>query len=65
MAIEPYKLTPEQEKTLKEMGPDLDALQREIDRAARAGIDVSELQAKLAKTKSLRDGLLREYGNKA
>ena len=65
MTIEPYKLTPEQEKTLKEMAPDLDALQKEINRAARAGIDVSELQAKLAKTKSLREGLLREYGSKA
>ena len=63
MAITPFKLNPEQEKTLKEMAPDLEALEREINKAARAGIDVTDLAQKLQKTKSLREGLLREYGS--
>ena len=63
MTITPFKLSPEREQALKDMAPDLTALQQEINKAARAGIDVTELAQKLAKTKSLREGLLREYGS--
>ena len=63
MAITPFKLSPEREQALKDMEPDLTALQQEINKAARAGIDVTELAQKLNKTKSLREGLLREYGS--
>ena len=62
MSITPFKLSPEQEQALKDMGPDLTALEHEINKAARAGLDVTELAQKLAKTKALRKGLLREYG---
>jgi len=61
MAIEPIKLTPEDERSLKELGPDIEALEKEIARAERAGLDVTTLKADLAKAKTLREGILREY----
>jgi len=61
MAIEPIKLSPEDRRTLEELGPDIEALEREIARAERAGLDVTTLRADLDKAKTLREGILREY----
>ena len=44
MTITPFKLPPEREQALKDMTPDLTALQQEINKAARAGIDVTKIQ---------------------
>lgn len=56
------KLSPAQRKALVASKAQLDEAEREIARAKRAGIDVSEAEATLAEGKRLRDGLLREYG---
>jgi len=61
MAIEPIKLTPEDQRTLEQLGPDIEALEREIARAERAGLDVTTVKSDLAKAKALREGVLREY----
>lgn len=61
MAIERIKLSPEDRRTLEELAPDLEALEVELARAERAGIDVTKLKDDLAKAKALRDGVLREY----
>ena len=62
MAIEPIMLTPEDQKTLEDLATDIDALERELERAIEAGIDVSEQREKLDAAKSLREGILRVYG---
>lgn len=61
MAIEPIKLTAEDQRTLEDLGPDITALEAEIARAERAGLDVTKLKDDLAKAKTLREGILREY----
>jgi len=61
MPIEPIKLTAEDQRTLEELGPDIEALERELVRAERAGLDVTKLKDDLAKAKTLREGILREY----
>lgn len=61
MAIEPIKLTPQDQRTLEDLGPDIAALEAEIGKAERAGIDVTRLKDDLKKAKSLREGILREY----
>jgi len=62
MAIEPIRLSPEDRRALEELGPDIEALEAEIDRAERAGLDVTKLREDLDKAKTLREGILREYG---
>lgn len=61
MAIERIKLTPDDRQKLEDLGPDIEALEAEINRAERAGIDVTQLKDDLAKAKTLREGVLREY----
>ena len=61
MAIEPIKLTPEDQRTLEQLGPDIEALELEIAKAERAGLDVAKLKDDLDKAKTLREGILREY----
>ena len=61
MAIEPIKLSPEDRRTLEELGPDMETLEAEVARAERAGLDVGTLKDDLAKAKTLREGILREY----
>ncbi len=62
MAIEPIMLTPEDQKMLEDLGLDLTALEDELAKAERAGIDVSEIREKVEAGKKLREGILREYG---
>lgn len=61
MAIEPIKLTSEDQRTLEHLQPDIVALEAEIARAERAGLDVTKLKDDLAKAKTLLEGVLREY----
>jgi len=61
MAIEPIKLTPEDQRTLEQLKPDIEALEAEIARAERAGLDVTTAKADLLKAKALLEGVLREY----
>jgi len=61
MAIEPIKLTPEDQRTLQQLQPDIKALEAEIAKAERAGLDVTGPKTDLAKAKSLLEGILREY----
>lgn len=60
--IEEIKLTPEDQKRLEDMAPDMRALEREVTKAERAGIDVAKQREDLEKAKKLREGVLREYG---
>jgi len=62
MPIEPIKLTSDDQHKLEELGKDIAALEQEILRAERAGIDVKQLREDFNKAKSLREGILREYG---
>ena len=61
MTIERIKLSGEDQRTLQELKPDIEALGAEIARAERAGIDVTKLKDDLAKAKTLLEGVLREY----
>jgi len=61
MAIEPIKLTPEDQRTLEELKPDIVVLENEIAKAERAGLDVTTLKSDLEKAKALLEGVLREY----
>lgn len=61
MAIEPIKLSPEDRRILEDLGPDIEALEAEIARAERAGLDVAKLKDDLSKAKALLKGILREY----
>jgi len=59
--LEPITLSPEMEKTLKDMGPDIMTLEFELAKAKRAGLDISDMETKLAELKTIRVGLLKEY----
>ena len=63
MPIEPIKLSPEDQRTLEELGPDIEALEAELAKAERAGLDVTTIKSDLAKAKSLLEGILREYAS--
>ncbi len=62
MAREPIKLTAKDKKALLDLQEDIIWLGDEIEKAKRAGIDTSELEANYQKSVKLREGLLREYG---
>ena len=62
MAIPEIRLSPEDKQTLVDLEADVIGLEREITRAERAGLDVTELRAKFDESKKLREGILREYG---
>ena len=62
MTIKPFKLSDTDKENLVKIAPDITALEGELNRAERAGIDVTELKQKFDKMKQLRLGILREYG---
>jgi len=62
MAVPEIKLSEEDRNTLLALETDIAALEREIAKAERAGIDVTDLREKFDRAKSLREGILREYG---
>jgi len=61
MPLEPFKLTSEQKKGLIALEEDIKALEFEIARAKRAGLDVADLEKRFSDTKKLREGIIREY----
>lgn len=62
MAIEEIKIPKKDLEALEGLVPDIDALERELSKAERAGIDVTEQRKRFEEAKSLREGVLREYG---
>jgi len=63
MAIEPITLSPEDQATLERLKPDIEALEKEIARAERAGLDVTTIKSDLEKSRALLEGILREYAS--
>lgn len=62
MAIrEEIRMTVVQQQSLLDLKEDIEWLEREIVKAERAGIDVTDIQTKLRDLVKLREGLLREY----
>ena len=59
--LQPITLSKEMEETLKDMGPDITTLEFEVAKAKRAGLDVTDMEKKLAELKKIRIGLLKEY----
>jgi len=59
--LQPITLSPEMAETLKDMGPDITTLEFELTKAKRAGLDITDMEKKLAELKKIRIGLLREY----
>ena len=59
--LQPIKLSPEMEETLKDMAPDITTLEFELAKAKRAGLDIKDMETKLAELKKIRIGLLKEY----
>jgi len=49
------------EETLKDMAPDITTLEFELAKAKRAGLDIKDMETKLAELKKIRIGLLKEY----
>ncbi len=61
LITEPIKLDPAQVRTLQDMALSISLLKKEVEKAKRAGLDMTEMEAKLLETTKLREGLLREY----
>jgi len=59
--LKPITLSPEMTETLKDMGPDITTLEFELAKAKRAGLDIKDMEIKLAELKKIRIGLLKEY----
>ena len=62
MPIPEIRLTPEDKATLEALEADIVALDKELIKAEQAGLDVADLKEDLAKSKKLREGLLKFYG---
>lgn len=62
--IEELFLTSEDEQTLKDLAEPIAVLEKNIAKAERAGLDVTQAKADLAKAKELREGVLRELTKK-
>lgn len=58
----PIILEPDALLDLRDIGPNIDLLEKEIARAERAGIDMKDAKARLSEAKRQREGLLKEYG---
>lgn len=56
------ELPPEMIADLRGLGTRIQDLERELERAKRAGLDMSDLEARLTELKTLRQGLLNVYG---
>lgn len=61
MAIERFRLSPEQKQRLIDLEEDIRVLGEEIERAERIGLDVGTLKDEYERGKKLREGMLREY----
>ena len=59
--LQPITLSKEMEETLKDMAPDITTLEFELGKAKRAGLDITDMEKKLAELKKIRIGLLKEY----
>lgn len=59
--LKPITLPKEMAITLKDMEPNIRTLQFELEKAKRAGIDVTEIKKRFDEMRVIRTGLLREY----
>jgi len=59
--LQPITLSKEMAETLKDMAPDITTLEFELAKAKRAGLDIADMETKLAELKKIRVGLLKEY----
>lgn len=59
--LQPITLSKEMTETLKDMAPDITTLEFELAKAKRAGLDIKDMEIKLAELKKIRLGLLKEY----
>lgn len=55
------QLTPEMIASLHALEETVNVIGQEIERAKRAGLDVSELEDRLNNVESMRQGILKEY----
>ena len=62
MQKERIKLRAEDVKVLTDIEEDVNWLENELNRAERAGLDVTDLRKTFTATKKMRKGLLAEYG---
>lgn len=57
-----FQLSAEHQQQLSAMTPELNAARQTIEKMKRAGLDVSDLEARLQAAIQTRDGFLREFG---
>lgn len=62
--FKPFELTIEQTQGLEETKEVLDFMEKEIQKAAAAGLDVTQWRQKHSQSKLRVEGLIREYGKK-
>lgn len=56
------QLSPEILDSLRQLGDAHEVIKQEIDRAKKAGLDMSEVEAQYEKMEGIRKGLLSVYG---
>lgn len=61
MPREKIYLTPEQKTTLEGLADDITWLDEEIRRAKFVGLDVTDLEERFKRSRSIRDRMLTEY----
>lgn len=61
--MEPFRLTPDEQKALRGMDRSIAVLRETIDRMERIGLPVAEQRERLEAAIKTRDGMLREFGN--
>lgn len=60
---DPFKLTPDEQRTLRDMNPDLVAARETAQKLAAMGIDVSAQLERIQKASDIRAGFLRDFSN--
>jgi hypothetical protein len=61
--IDQFRLTPDEQKSLRDMDRKLATIRSTIDSMERIGLDVAEQKERLAQAERIRSGLLQEFGN--
>lgn len=61
--IDQFRLTPDEQKKLRDMDRKIATIKATIDGMERVGLDVSEQRQRLEQAETIRSGLLREFGN--
>jgi len=64
LKIEELFLTTEDQRTLEELAPAIEMLEKNIAKLKRAGLDITKAEEDLKAAKTLREGMLRELTRK-